>query len=276
MRAIALDALVLRIGPYSSKYIGMRRRLLPLLVALLLALGLTLPAAAQTPLTIFAAASLKNALDDAVAAYAKETAQPPARISYAASSALARQIEQGAPADLFISADADWMDYLAKKALIRASTRRDLYTNHLALIAAKDSGVTLDIKPGFPLAAALGAGRLAMAGPEAPAGKYGEASLTSLGVWGSVKDKTARGENVRAALQFVARGEAPLGIVYDTDALSEPAVKIVALFPDASHPPIVYPGAAITANPQAVAFLTWLHGPKGAAVFRKYGFAAVK
>ena len=254
----------------------MRHRLLPLLVTLLLALSLTLPAAAQTPLTIFAAASLKNALDDAAAAYAKETAQPPARISYAASSALARQIEQGAPADLFISADAAWMDYLANKKLIRSGTRRDLYTNHLALIAAKDSPLKLDIKPGFPLAAALGPGRLAMAGPEVPAGKYGEASLSALGVWDTVKDKTARGENVRAALQFVARGEAPLGIVYDTDALSEPMVKIVALFPDASHPPIVYPGAAITTNPQADAFLAWLHGPKGAAAVGKYGFAAVK
>jgi molybdate transport system substrate-binding protein len=245
-------------------------------VTLLLAWGLTLPAAAQTPLTIFAAASLKNALDAAAAAYAKDTAQPPARISYAASSALARQIERGAPADLFISADADWMDYLAKKGLIRAATRRDLFTNHLALIAARNSGLTLRIKHGFPLAAALGPGRLAMAGADAPAGRYGEASLTTLGVWDAVKDRTARGENVRAALQFVARGEAPLGVVYDTDALSEPMVRIVGLFPDGSHPPIVYPGAAITANPQGAAFLAWLHGPKGAAVFRTYGFAAVK
>ena len=273
---MALAALALCIGPYSIKHIGMRRRLLPIVLTVLLALGMALPAAAQTQLTIFAAASLKNALDDAAAVYARDQAQPPARISYAASSALARQIEQGAPADLFISADSDWMDYLAKKNLIRTATRRDLYTNHLALIAARDSTLKLDIRPGFPLAAALGAGRLAMAGPEVPAGRYGEASLAALGVWDLVKDKTARGENVRAALQFVARGEAPLGVVYDTDALSEPAVKIVALFPDASHPPIVYPGAAITANPQAEAFLAWLHGPKGAAVFNKYGFAAVK
>ncbi|HEY4031814.1 MAG TPA: molybdate ABC transporter substrate-binding protein [Caulobacteraceae bacterium] len=259
----------------------MTRRLLSLVLALLLAVGFGLPAAAQGPpaggqVTIFAAASLKNALDQASAQYAKETGTPPARISYAASSALARQIEQGAPADLYISADTDWMDYLAQKKLIRPGTRVDLFTNHLALIGPKDSAVKLIVKRGFPLAQALGQGRLAMAGPEVPAGKYGQASLTALGVWDQVKDKTARGENVRATLQFVARGEAPLGIVYDTDALSEPSVKIVGLFPDSSHPKIVYPGAALTANPQATAFLGWLHGPKGAAAVKPFGFVAVK
>lgn len=254
----------------------MTRRRLFALLALVLSLGLALPAAAQNGLTIFAAASLRNALDQASIAYARETGTPPAKISYAASSALARQIEQGAPADLFISADADWMDYLARKSLIQASTRLDLFTNHLALVAPKGSSVRLDIRKGFPLAAALGSGRLAMAGPEVPAGKYGEASLTSLGVWDQVKDRTARGENVRAALQFVAKGEAPLGIVYDTDALAEPHVRIVALFPDWSHSRIVYPGAALTANPQAKAFLDWLHGPKGAAAFKPFGFLAVK
>jgi molybdate transport system substrate-binding protein len=254
----------------------MGNRLLVCFLPLLLALGLTLPAAAQAPsLTVFAAASLKNALDDASAAYARETGAPPARISYAASSALARQIEQGAPADLFVSADAGWMDYLATRNLIQPGTRKDLFTNHLALVAPKGSAVKLDLKPGFPLAAALGSSRLAMAGPDVPAGRYGQASLTALGVWDSVKDKTARGENVRATLQFVVRGEAPLGIVYDTDAKAEPAVKIVGLFPDSSHPKIVYPGAAVSKNPAAVAFLAWLHGAKGAAVFEKYGFAAL-
>ena len=254
----------------------MIRRWLSLVLALLLAIGLGLPAAAQGQVTIFAAASLRNALDRAAAEYARETGTPPARISYAASSALARQIEQGAPADLFISADSDWMDYLAGKRLIRPGTRVDLFTNRLALIAPRDSTVKLVIGRGFPLAQALGAGRLAMAGSEVPAGKYGEASLMALGVWDQVRDKTARGENVRAALQFVARGEAPLGIVYDTDALTEPQVKIVGLFPESSHPRIVYPGAAITDNPQAKAFLAWLHGPKGAAVFRPFGFAALR
>ena len=254
----------------------MTRRRLSLAFALLLALGFALPAAAQGPITVFAAASLKTALDQAAAAYAKETRTPPAKISYAASSALARQIEQGAPTDVFLSADVDWMDYLAKKALIQASTRVDLFTNHLALVAPKDSPVKLDIKRGFPLAAALREGRLAMADSAVPAGKYGEAALISLGVWASVKDRTARGENVRATLQFVARGEAPLGIVYDTDALSEPQVRIVGLFPDSSHPKIVYPGAAITTRPEAAAFVKWLHGPKAAAIFKPFGFAALK
>jgi len=254
----------------------MTRRWLSLILALLLAIGLGLPAAAQGTITIFAAASLKNALDRAAADYAKETGAPATKISYAASSALARQIEQGAPADLYISADTDWMDYLAQKNLIKGGTRVDLFTNHLALIAPKDSTVKLTVKRGFPLARALGAGRLAMAGPEVPAGKYGEAALMALGVWDQVRDRTARGENVRAALQFVARGEAPLGIVYDTDALTEPRVKIVGLFPESSHPKIVYPGAAVTANPQATAFLDWLHGPKGAAAFRPFGFTALK
>ena len=261
------------------KYIGMTRRLIALLLPLLLALGLSVPSFAQPgPITVFAAASLKNALDEASAAYAKDSATPPAKISYAASSALAKQIEQGAPADVFVSADTDWMDYVAKKNLIQPATRKDLFTNHLALVAPKDSAAKLDIKPGVPLAAALGDQRLAMAGPEVPAGRYGQQSLTALGVWDSVKDKTARGENVRATLQFVVRGEAPLGIVYDTDALSEPAVKIVGLFPETSHPKIIYPGAVVatSTNPGAAPFLVWLHGAKGEAIFKKYGFAALK
>jgi molybdate transport system substrate-binding protein len=255
-----------------------RRRLYALL-SLTLVLSVAGPSLAQpAPLTVFAAASLKNALDEASAVYAKDTATPQARISYAASSVLAKQIEQGAPADVFLSADADWMDDVAKKGLITPASRVDLFTNHLALVAPKDSTATLDIKPGFPLAAALGAGRLAMAGPDVPAGRYGQASLTTLGVWDQVKDRTARGENVRATLQFVARGEAPLGIVYDTDARSEPAVKIVALFPDSSHPRIVYPGAvvAISTNPAAAAFLAWLKTAKARAVFAKYGFMAAR
>jgi molybdate transport system substrate-binding protein len=262
----------------------MTRRLIALLLPLLIALGLALPAAAQSssggaaPLTVFAAASLKNALDEASAAYAKDTATPPAKISYAASSVLAKQIEQGAPADVFLSADSDWMDYLAGKGLIQAGSRKDLYTNHLALVAPKESTAQLVIKPGFPLAAALGANRLAMAGPDVPAGRYGQQALTALGIWDQVKDKTARGDNVGATLQFVARGEAPFGIVYDTDANAEPAVKIVGLFPESSHAKIVYPGAVIATSKAhgAAPFLTWLHGPKAAAIFRKYGFAALK
>jgi molybdate transport system substrate-binding protein len=253
------------------------RRLVVLALPLSLCLALAAPASAQTPITVFAAASLKNALDEASAAYASSSKTPPARISYAASSVLAKQIEQGAPADVYLSADSDWMDYLAGKALIRAGARLDLFTNHLALIAPRDSKVKLAIKPGFPLSAALADGRLAMAGSEVPAGRYGQASLTALGVWEQVKDKTARGENVRATLQFVARGEALLGIVYDTDARSEPCVKIVGMFPDASHPKIVYPGAlTASASPEAWAYLMFLKSAKGAAIFRKYGFTALK
>ena len=254
------------------------RRLLSFALPFALALGLAAPSVAQGPITVFAAASLKNALDEASAVYAAESRTPPARISYAASSVLAKQIEQGAPADVYLSADSDWMDYLAGKGLIKPATRRDLYTNHLALVAAKTSTIRLDLKPGFALAAALGQGRLAMAGPDVPAGRYGEASLVALKVWDQVKDRTARGENVRATLQFVARGEAPLGIVYDTDANSEPGVRIVGLFPDASHPKIVYPGAVVATStaPGATAYATWLKGARAAAIFSKYGFATLR
>jgi molybdate transport system substrate-binding protein len=228
--------------------------------------------------TVFAASSLKNAVDDVSAAYAAKTGGL-ARVSYGASSALARQIEQGAPADVFISADTDWMDYLAQKKLIVDSSRRNLLTNHLALIAPAASQSQLQIGPGMPLAAALGAdGRLSMAGPGVPAGKYGQASLTTFGVWDSVKDKVAPAENVRSALAFVAQGEAPFGIVYDTDAKVEPKVRIVGLFPDSSHPPILYPGAVVAAstNPDAARFMDFLRGREAAAIFRKYGFIVLK
>jgi molybdate transport system substrate-binding protein len=175
---------------------------------------------------------------------------------------------------VFISADADWMDYLAQRKLIAAASRRDVLTNHLALIAPAASALRLALRPGFPLAKALGEGRLAVAGPDVPAGKYGRASLQALGVWDSVKDRLAPAENVRGALAFVAQGEAPLGIVYDTDARSEPKVRIVGLFPDASHPRIVYPAALVAAsqNRDAPAYLAFLQGPQAAAIFRRYGF----
>ncbi len=226
-----------------------------------------------TPVTVFAAASLKNAMDDVLAAFTA-SGGPPSRASYAASSAIARQIEQGAPADVFVSADADWMDYLAKHGLIVAASRRDLLSNHLALIAPAASKVALRIAKGMPIAAALGTDRLAVAGPDVPAGRYAEASLTALGVWDGVKDHLARAESVRAALAFVARGETPLGVVYDTDARVEPKVRIVGLFPDSSHPPIVYPVALVAGsrNPGAAAFLKFLSGPRATAIFRGYGF----
>lgn len=253
------------------------RRFVRLAVLVALALGFGAPAFAQpAPVTVFAAASLRNALDEVDAAYTARS-HTPVRTSYAASSALARQIEQGGPADVFISADVDWMDYLARRKLIMAGSRRDVLTNHLALIAPAASTVRLTIRPGFPLARALGDGRLAIAGPEVPAGKYGRASLQALGVLESVRDKLAPAENVRAALAFVAQGEAPLGIVYDTDAKSEPKVRIVGLFPDTSHPRIVYPAALINAaqNRAGASYLAFLQSAKAAAVFQRYGFIAL-
>ena len=257
----------------------LRRSFLGLLLAASLSIGPAASAlAADAPVTVFAAASLKNAVDEVSAAYAAKFGAAP-KVSYAASSALARQIEQGAPADVFISADADWMDYLAQRKLIVEATRHNLLTNHLALIAPAASTLRLRIGPGMPLAAALGAdGRLSLAGPTVPAGKYGQASLTALGVWNSVKDRVAPAENVRAAMAFVAQGEAPLGIVYDTDAKVEPKVRIVGLFPDSSHPPIVYPGAVVAAstNPDAAKFLAFLRSAEASAIFRKYGFIVLK
>ena len=254
-----------------------RRALLTAFAALALApLGAIAATPPRAPGTVFAAASLRNALDDIGAAFTAASGTP-VRFSYAASSAIARQIEQGAPADLIISADSDWMDYLQKRRLIAAASRRDLLTNHLALIAPVASTVKLRIAPAMPLAKALGKGRLAIAGPEVPAGRYARASLTALGVMASVKDKLAPAENVRAALAFVAQGATPLGIVYDTDAKVEPKVRIVGLFPDASHPKILYPAAlvATSTNPAGPAFLRFLEGREAAAVFRKYGFVTL-
>ena len=241
-------------------------------IAALAAAALMSGAARAETVTVFAAASLKNALDEVGAAYAKTGGE--ARFSYAASSAIARQIEQGAPADVYVSADSDWMSYLAERKLIVAASRRELLTNRLALIAPADSRTAIRIGKGMPLAKALGSGRLALAGPDVPAGKYAKASLTALGVWDGVSGKLAQAENVRTALQYVARGESPLGIVYDTDAKVEPRVRIVGLFPDATHPRIVYPAAVVAAskNPDAVKFLTYMSSPAAAAIFQKYGF----
>lgn len=247
-----------------------------LFLAAALAVGLTSAASAQ-PVTVLAAASLKNALDEAAAGFTKAGGGP-VRVSYAASSALARQIEQGAPADVFLSADEDWMDYVAARKLIVPSSRRSLLTNRLALVAPAGSRVRLAIGRGMPLAQTLGQGRLAMAAPEVPAGRYGRAALTSLGVWDSVKARLASAENVRTALLYVSRGEAPLGIVYDTDAKVDPKVRIVGLFPAASHPRIIYPAAVLVGsrNPQARRFLQYLQSPAGGAVFRKYGFTVLR
>jgi molybdate transport system substrate-binding protein len=254
-----------------------RREWLGLVVAATAA-PLAMVRAQDGGLVIFAAASLKNALDEIAAAWTKETGKPAPKISYAASSALAKQIEQGAPSALFISADTGWMDYVEKKGLIKNDTRVNLLGNKIVLIAPKDSSVALDIKPGFDLAKALGGGRLAMANVDAvPAGKYGKAALEKLGAWNGVKDKVAQAENVRAALLLVARGEAPFGIVYSTDAAAEPNVKIVGAFPADSHPPIIYPAALTkdTKSANAKPFLDYLKSSKAQPAFEKQGFVVL-
>ena len=236
------------------------------------------PARAQSSdLVIFAAASLKNALDDINAAWKKETGKE-ARISYAASSALAKQIEGGAPAQIFISADIPWMDYVEKKSLIKTDTRSNLLGNRIVLIAPKDKAQPIDIKPGFDLAKIIGGGRLAMANIDAvPAGKYGKAALETLGAWNSISAKVAQAENVRAALLLVSRGEAPAGIVYQTDAAADPKVKIIGTFPENTHPPIIYP-IALTANathPDAAAFLAYIRSAKAKPIFEAQGFTVI-
>lgn len=217
---------------------------------------------------------MKNALDDIAGLWRNETGRKVA-LSYAASPALARQIEQGAPADLFISADVDWMDYLQQRNLIKSDIRANLADNRIVLVAPGDSTVFLTLTPGANLAGALGKGRLAMADVVAvPAGKYGKAGLEALGLWAAVGDRIAQAENVRAALLLVSRGEAPLGIVYQTDAAADPQVRVVAAFPENSHPPIVYPVAltATAISPDAAGFLVYLKSAKARSMLEKQGF----
>jgi molybdate transport system substrate-binding protein len=242
----------------------------------LLALVAAAPAPAQErPLTVFAAASLKNAIDDLDAAFARESGVK-AVASYAASSALVKQIENGAPADVFISADLDWMDYAARKGLIRDDTPVNLLGNRLVLIAPAAAAIDrVTIAPGFDLAALAGPGRIVTGDVRAvPAGKYAKAALQKLGLWATVEGKIAMTENVRAALALVARGEAALGIVYATDAAVEPKVKAIGTFPADSHPPIVYPAALTrTAGPQAARYLAFLRSAAAKATFERYGFS---
>lgn len=223
-------------------------------------------------LTVFAAASLKNALDEAVANW-KKAGLGTVSVSYASSSALAKQIEQGAPADVFISADRQWMDYVDKKALVEPPL--DLLHNRLVLIAAKDNPLSLEIKPGMKLAEILGNERLAVGDPSnVPAGIYAKEALTKLNIWDAVQPKLAPAADVRAALALVSRGETPLGIVYETDAKIDPKVRIVAVFPEDSHESIVYPVAVVktSRNPDAANFVTYLSGPAAKQIFVNYGF----
>src|SRR5215510_6507447 len=258
--------------------LAFRSAFLGLIAAALMVECITAPALAQgKDILVFGAASLKNALDQANALYLRQTNRKVV-VSYGASSALARQIESGAPADLFISADLDWMDYVAQRNLIKPATRSNFLGNTLVLVAPADSKVTLTIARNFPLAAALGSGRLALADPNAvPAGKYGKAALEALGVWSSVADKIAPAPDVRAALVLVARGETPLGIVYQTDAAAEKAVKTVATFPADTHPPIVYPMAltASSSHLDALAYLAFLKSDAAKPLFEKQGFVRV-
>jgi molybdate transport system substrate-binding protein len=232
---------------------------------------------AGRPVSVFAAASLQTALSAIAAAWRTETGRA-VTLTFGASSALARQIDQGAPADLFVSADLEWMDWAQGRNLIRPETRRSLLGNRLVLITARDAALTLRIEPGFGLVAALGDSRLATGAPQStPIGRYAQQALTTLGVWRDVAPRIAGAENVRVALALVARGEAKLGVVYETDARSEPRVAIVDRFPADSHSPIVYPAAltAASTSADAGAFLEHLRSPAAARIFEAEGFAVL-
>lgn len=254
-----------------------RRLILAAVLAAPAFFGAAQPALAADPV-VFAAASLKNALDDVAAAYHEKTGKSVA-ISYAGTSTLVHQIEQGAPADIFFSADMSWMDYAVEHKLVQPETRRTLLGNEIVLVIPKDSSASITIAPGMDLAGLLGSdGHLAMANVDSvPAGKYGKASLEALGVWDSVAAQVVQSENVRLAMAFVARGEAPAGIVYATDAAAEPAVKVIGAFPADSHKPILYPVAmtAGSTNPDAKAFFAFLTSDAAVPAYRKQGFTIV-
>ena len=251
----------------------LRRRLAGIAVILWLLPWMAHSAAAPDSVTVFAAASLTDVLQELGADYTKDKGTK-VQYSFAATSTLARQVESGAHADVFFSADQEWMDYLDQRALIQKATRRNMLGNRLALVAPVASTLQLQIRPNFPLLAALSGGRLATGDPDSvPVGRYARSALTSLGVWNDVAERLVRADNVRTALAFVARGEAPLGIVYETDARIDKRVRIVDLFPENSHLPISYPIALTsTANAAAASFVEFLRGPAGTAVFEKYGF----
>jgi molybdate transport system substrate-binding protein len=245
------------------------------LAAFLLCLALA-PCAWADTITVFAAASLKEALDAAARPFEEKTGHK-VSVSYAGSNALAKQIEAGAPATLFISADLDWVDYVEQRGLTIPGTRRNLLGNDLVLIAPANSTTQVKIAPGFDLAAALGGGRLALANPDAvPAGKYARAALTKLGAWQGVEAHVAPAENVRAALALVSRSEAPLGIVYRTDAMADKGVRVVGAFPADSHPPIVYPMVQLKgATPATAQLAEHLAAPATRAIWERYGFRVI-
>jgi molybdate transport system substrate-binding protein len=253
-------------------------RLSRLVIAALLSITAASAALAQDKiLTVFAAASMKNALDDVDSAYTAKTGVKVV-VSYAASSALAKQIEQGAPADVFLSADTDWMDYATQKKTINEKTRLNLLGNKIVLIAPKESSIgNVTIAQGFDLAKLAGDGRIATGDVQAvPVGKYAKAALEKLGAWDGASSKFAMADSVRAALTLVARKEATLGIVYETDAKVEPGVKIVGTFPDGYHPAIIYPVAAtLNAKPDVTGYLDFLRSAAARIIFEKYGFTVL-
>ncbi len=228
----------------------------------------------QPPITVFAAASLSNVLQELGDGFTKQTSIP-VRFSFAASSALARQIENGAPADVFFSADLEWMDYLQTRKLVQRDTRHNVLGNRLVLVAPADSKIKLKIEPGFALSAALGKRRLATGDPDSvPVGRYAREALSTLGVWNDMADRIVRADSVRSALVLVDRDEAPLGIVYETDALVDKQVRVVDVFPENSHLPIVYPIALTSAaKADATRFVAYIRGPAGEVAFKAYGFA---
>ena len=233
--------------------------------------------APRKPVLVFAASSLTNVVDELGQAFTSSTGIP-VKASYAASSALAKQVEAGAPADVFFSADIDWVDYLDRRKLLKPGTRRDVVANRLVLIAPRDSHVRIKIAPHFDLAGALGEGKLATGDPDSvPVGKYAKAALQKLGVWDSVSSHVVPAENVRSALAFVARGEAALGIVYATDAKADDRVKVLDVFPESTHPPIAYP-IALTAGASADAarFTAFVTSAAASKIFSKYGFQPLR
>jgi molybdate transport system substrate-binding protein len=235
-------------------------------------------AATAANVTVFAAASLKEAMDEQAKRFEASSGHK-VIVSYGASSALAKQIEAAAPADIFISADLDWMDYIGQRNLLAPNTRFDLLRNTLVLIAPAGSTSALKIAPNFRLASVLGTGKLAMANPDSvPAGKYGRSALEKLGVWSSIEKQVARTENVRAALALVSRGEAPFGVVYSTDALADKGVRIVDTFPPDSYPPIVYPAAQLASSKATPArpLLDYLRSASARPVWEKYGFGVAQ
>jgi len=234
------------------------------------------PAWSQQEVTVFAAASLQNALEDVARQYQQKPGRN-VRFSFAASSTLARQIEQGAPAAIFISADEQWMDYLAQRKLIVPDTRKSLLGNRLVLVVPSASSATVDLKPGFDMKALLGGdGRWVTGDPAGvPVGRYAQAALTKLGVWDFAQTRLVRAENVRVALAFVERGEAVAGVVYETDAAISPKVRVAGVFPADSYAPIIYPVAIVAGkdNADARGFLRFLESPEAHTTFRKYGFS---